>query len=184
LIQERKSAQNRGLPFLADLPMVGAAFRSVQEEVNEIELLITVTPELVDAMDPEEVPPCGPGESTESPCDKDLYFRGFIEVPKGYGVSCEGNNCSHGKCRNGRCQDCGHGVPQGVPGQYESIEPGIRMPGMPASPSVEAPISTARRTNPHIQQGRATRQTSTGPGINNNQSPPALIGPIGYDVLR
>lgn len=45
LVQTRIDAQERGLPFFGDLPLVGTAFRSVEEEVNEIELLILVTPE-------------------------------------------------------------------------------------------------------------------------------------------
>jgi pilus assembly protein CpaC len=186
LIQERTSSQNRGLPYLADLPFVGGAFRTVHEEVNEVELLIMVTPEFVDAMDPEEVPACGPGQATESPCDKDLYWKGYIEVPKGYGMSCDGINCHHGKCRHGRCnQGCNECGPAGsAPGQYETIDQGIRMPGMPAAPAATAPISTARRTNPHLQQGRATRQTSTSSSNNGGATSPALIGPIGYDVLK
>ena len=40
LVQTRVEAQERGLPFVSDLPFIGAAFRSVSEEVNEVELLI------------------------------------------------------------------------------------------------------------------------------------------------
>jgi len=82
LIQERLESQNRGLPWLADLPWAGAAFRRVTEEVNEIELLVMVTPELVGALDPHEVPQCMPGTRTTSPSDVDLYWRGHLEVPK------------------------------------------------------------------------------------------------------
>ncbi|NIL97684.1 MAG: histidine kinase, partial [Planctomycetales bacterium] len=81
LIQNRVEAENRGLPILADLPYLGVPFRRVEETNNEIELLIMVTPELVEAMDAEEVPPLGPGMHTVSPPDCDLYWRGHIEVP-------------------------------------------------------------------------------------------------------
>ena len=81
LIQTRVEAQERGLPFLGDLPYVGAAFRSVEEEVNEIELLILVTPEFADGMEPHEVPPCGPGMETVSPSNCQLYFGSHLEVP-------------------------------------------------------------------------------------------------------
>ena len=53
LIQNRKEAQNVGVPVLADMPWIGAAFRKVEETDNEIELLIMVRPELVDALDPD-----------------------------------------------------------------------------------------------------------------------------------
>jgi pilus assembly protein CpaC len=82
LLQYRTEAQNKGIPWVADLPWFGAAFRRVHEEVNEIELLVLVTPELVDAMDCDEVPPCGPGMHSVSPCDTDMYWRGYIEVPR------------------------------------------------------------------------------------------------------
>ena len=81
LVQTRVEGQERGLPFLGDLPYVGAAFRQVVEEVNEIELLIMVTPEYVDGMDPHEVPPCGPGMESVSPTNCQLYFGGHLEVP-------------------------------------------------------------------------------------------------------
>ena len=81
LVQTRVEAQERGLPFLSDLPYVGTAFRRVEESVNEIELLIMVTPEFVDGIDPHEVPPCGPGMETVSPSNCQLYFGGHLEVP-------------------------------------------------------------------------------------------------------
>ena len=52
------------------------------ERRNEVELLIFVTPEFCEAMDPNEVPPCGPGQLTTPPTDCELYFRGYIEVPE------------------------------------------------------------------------------------------------------
>ena len=82
LVETRVEAQRRGVPFLSDVPYIGAAFRRVAEQNNDIELLILVTPELVDAMNPEEVPPCGPGTQTASPSDWELYMKGYIEVPR------------------------------------------------------------------------------------------------------
>ncbi|MEN1679503.1 MAG: pilus assembly protein N-terminal domain-containing protein [Planctomycetota bacterium] len=81
LIQRRTEAINRGLPILADMPVLGMPFRRVTEDVNEIELLIMVTPEFVDAMDPHEVPRCYPGSGTMSPNNHELYCEGKIEVP-------------------------------------------------------------------------------------------------------
>lgn len=49
LIQERIESQNRGIPWVSDLPVVGLPFRKVRDERNEIELLVMVTPHLVDA---------------------------------------------------------------------------------------------------------------------------------------
>jgi pilus assembly protein CpaC len=81
LIQERIESSHRGMPYVSDLPVIGIPFRRVQEQVNEIESLVLVTPDFADAMDPHEVPPCGPGMETMSPSNSDLYCRGLIEVP-------------------------------------------------------------------------------------------------------
>jgi pilus assembly protein CpaC len=128
LIQHRVEAQNRGLPWLADLPWLGAAFRRVDEEMNEIELVITVRPELVDALDPHQVPQCGPGETLTSPNDVDLFWRGYLEVPR-----C----CQDGSCLNCRGQE-------GMPAGYQdlppiSIEPPATAPTTaPAPPAIDA----------------------------------------------
>jgi pilus assembly protein CpaC len=81
LIQERIESQKRGLPYVMDLPVIGAPFRKVQEQVNEIENLVLVTPDFADAMDPQEVPQCGPGMETMSPSNCEFYWRGQLEVP-------------------------------------------------------------------------------------------------------
>jgi len=81
LVQNRVDASHRGFPVLADVPYLGAAFRSVQEENNEIELMIMVTPELAEAVNACDMPPCGPGLSTRSPNDWDLFLNGHLEVP-------------------------------------------------------------------------------------------------------
>ncbi len=90
LLQSRTEAQVRATPFLGELPYFGTFFRRVLERRNDIELLITVTPELVDAMDPHEVPVGGPGLNTTSPSDKELYKLGHIEVPNMLG----GDGCA------------------------------------------------------------------------------------------
>jgi Flp pilus assembly secretin CpaC len=69
------------LPFFGDLPYLGTFFRSNRELQNEVELLITVTPNFAGAMDPCEVPNGGPGLNTVSPTDRELYWKGYMEVP-------------------------------------------------------------------------------------------------------
>ena len=81
LLQSRTEAVTRATPFFGELPYVGVMFRRVREKRNDIELLITVTPELVEAMDPHEVPRGGPGLNSMSPSDCELYLKGHIEVP-------------------------------------------------------------------------------------------------------
>ncbi|WP_417739054.1 type II and III secretion system protein family protein [Rosistilla oblonga] len=82
LLQTRTETISTGPPFLISVPWIGTLFRHVESVENEIELLVTVTPELVDAMDPHEVMPGGPGVDTTVPSDTELYFKGYIEVPR------------------------------------------------------------------------------------------------------
>ena len=104
LVQTRVEAQERGLPFLSDLPFIGAAFRSVREQVNEIELLIMVTPEFVDGMEPHEVPQCGPGMETVSPSNCELYWGGHLEIPSA--GACGPGSCGAASYDTG-CSSCG-----------------------------------------------------------------------------
>lgn len=81
LLQIRTESQSVGIPGLADLPYLGAVFRSNREVQNEVELLILVTPNFASPMDCNEVPVGGPGFNSTSPLDKELYLKGYIEVP-------------------------------------------------------------------------------------------------------
>lgn len=195
LVQVRTEAVNRGLPWVSDLPYVGALFRRVREEVNEIELLILVTPELVSAMNCDEVPPGGPGLNTTRPTDHEFYFKGFLEVP--------------------RCD--AHGNPLGpnghLPGPIESGEPGVEelpAPALPATVHPQAiqgrPAAQPTTVRPRPAGRPAVRPTG-GDGVlptppRDRQNPPkansggnnlpaadrngepGLIGPIGYDVSK
>jgi pilus assembly protein CpaC len=94
LLQMRNESINSGLPFFSDLPYLGALFRTTRELQNEIELLITVTPNFAGPMDAHEVPMGGPGTSTTSPTERELYMKGYIEVPVG-------ENCLPGQGQSG-----------------------------------------------------------------------------------
>jgi pilus assembly protein CpaC len=89
LLQSRTESVTRSTPFFGELPVLGTMFRRVREQRNDIELLITVTPEIVDAMNPHEVPVGGPGLNSMSPSDHELYIKGHIEVPNLLGDDCE-----------------------------------------------------------------------------------------------
>jgi len=194
LVFTREDAVNRGIPFLADLPWAGAAFRRVSNTRNDVELLIFVTPEFCEALDANEVPPCGPGQLTTSPTDVELYFKGYLEVPK---------NC------NG--VDCGpHGAAGGPGSGYDELPAGNKL-GPPVPPpsagARKAPgnvkgYASGGRTRPGgaVGSGTPARPVSTtrpsdsdaynsyyGSGTPQKPSTtaqPALIGPLGYDDLK
>lgn len=194
LVQTRTEAHRRGVPWVAEVPYVGALFRRVREENNEIETLIMVTPELVDAMNACEVPPCGPGMRTSSPNDFQLYLRGHIEVP----------NVAAG---SGACHACAH-QGQAVPGAVGGNVP--PMPGMidsppevltapepaPAAPSPALPAPNAlspeprpklpggfpavpsKRNNPSQPKNPPAKPS----GSSGQAAMPKFMGPIGYDA--
>lgn len=81
LLQSRTEVITTGLPGLADIPYLGVLFRSNREVQNEVELLISVTPNFAGALEAHELPQGGPGLQTESPTDRDFYLKGHIEVP-------------------------------------------------------------------------------------------------------
>jgi pilus assembly protein CpaC len=128
LVQERTESVNRGLPYLSDLPVIGVPFRRTQNEVNEIELLILVTPEFVDPMDACDVQCGGPGYATTSPTNHDLYCNGYVEVPAHVNPRLGPYACNN-ECFgvNGGCNmSCGNGVNyRGMP----MITDGVTMPG-------------------------------------------------------
>jgi len=85
LIQSRIEAEKVGFPLLHDIPFLGNLFGRNEEENSEVELLVIVRPELVDALDPHEAQHIiGPGERTTSPTDCEFYGRGYIESPNCY----------------------------------------------------------------------------------------------------
>lgn len=108
LLQSRTESVTRATPFLGELPYIGTMFRRVREERNDIELLITVTPEFVSAMDPHEVPRGGPGLNSNSPNDCEFYLKGHMEVPNLLGDDCG-------------CSPSGDGYSTGVNQGYDSV---------------------------------------------------------------
>ncbi|MBI4592864.1 MAG: type II and III secretion system protein, partial [Candidatus Rokubacteria bacterium] len=47
LIRERRSVEDRGIPFLKDIPLIGLAFGAKAQTVNKTELLILITPRVI-----------------------------------------------------------------------------------------------------------------------------------------
>ena len=111
LISNRKTAVQQKVPFMGDLPYVGAWFSKKRYEDVETELVITVTPEYVAALRPDQKPQGYPGAFSGTPSDKEFYHYNMIEVPN-YGDECNlstdippfdcGGRCGTANC-NGSC---------------------------------------------------------------------------------
>ncbi len=172
LVQTRIEAQNRGLPVVSEVPYLGALFRRVREERNEIETLVLVTPELVEAMEPEEVPQCGPGMRTTSPSDCELYLKGFLEVPN----PCP--PCNNGNGFAGDAGDAGQPVPAGAASGNGATPPD--QPGAIGTAYFQRQAALAAGRSGPEGANRPLRSKassgSTGTGL------PGFGGPIGYDT--
>ncbi len=81
------------IPGLGDVPVLGALFRSVRYQRSQSELVILVTPEIVSAMDPHQVPPV-PGDELSDPNDFELYALGVLEGGRSDDESCRRNGDS------------------------------------------------------------------------------------------
>lgn len=73
LLQDNTSNTIAGFPFLKDIPILGALFRSTQFQRNESELVITVTAYLVESVG-NDTPLSLPSDGFEPSSDIDLYL--------------------------------------------------------------------------------------------------------------
>jgi pilus assembly protein CpaC len=173
LVESRTEAGITELPWIGEVPYLGVLFRKVHESVNEVELLVLVTPELVDAMDANEVPPCGPGMQTTSPSDWELFMRGHLEVPK----CCPPG----GPCPQGGDQPGGP-APDGM-----ILGPAEPLPTPPPADAAAGRQTTAggAASAPYNRYTSSKPSTSlaTAPAGPPN-GPPGFIGPVGYDVVK
>lgn len=158
LVQLRSESENRGLPWVSDLPYVGAAFRRVDNRTNEIELLILVTPELVEAVDADQLPPCGPGLNSADPTDVDLYWKGFLEVP---------NCCPGGSGGGPGCASCATSMLSTEPtGPWET----------PAAEGLPGMIMAPGQSGPGVPPPEAAASARAGNAVR----PPAAAAPARY----
>lgn len=190
LVFNKKDASVRGFPWLMDMPWVGSAFRRTSHQENELELIIMVTPEFCEAMDATEVPPCGPGQTSASPTDVELYYRGYLEVPK----PCGNGNCPPGFRGNGQGEGYdnlpspeagGQSARRPTPAQPSNY-PALRTATQPNSAAIGTGATPARTvsTSPSTTSRTNGSKPSSGSAKPANSKKPKLIGPLGYDDLR
>ncbi len=78
LLQNSQSDQNRQVPWLGDVPVLGTLFRSTRYKKNETELVIIVTPKLVQPVsDISEL--ASPLDGHMTPSDMELFLGGRVE---------------------------------------------------------------------------------------------------------
>lgn len=158
LLETSVQATNTKVPFVGDLPFIGPAFSRVSHEERESELVVLVTPRLVDALDCTQVPRRLPGRETRTPDDYELFLEGLIEAPRGqrqvwngrcynaaykcdptYGIfPAKGNICNPA---TGTCNPAGvqYGVPTTLPGALSA---------KPRSTPIEGTVTLAPEATP------------------------------------
>jgi pilus assembly protein CpaC len=78
LLQLTLDGTTSRIPGLGDLPILGPFFSNTTSSRVEKELIVLITPYLVEPMNPDQVPPI-PGDEVKAPNDLELYFLGRIE---------------------------------------------------------------------------------------------------------
>lgn len=166
------------VPYLGDIPKIGALlFSNKRSTMEETELLILVTPEIVRPMDAHEVPPV-PGFEVTPPTDHEFWKynmtegmpdTGYYQVPP-YGSGAIGTNVGYQHFNPGPANSLYSPVP--------TREGGFTAPGgpngptpLPAAPPTEVMpnFGTQYQTPPNGQQPNVSPQitgqrTSPPPG--------------------
>jgi pilus assembly protein CpaC len=202
LIQNKVIATISRVPVLGDLPYLSTLFSTSSYQENEEEMIILVTPRLVDPVDCTKIPKYLPGRETRSPSDFELFLEGIMEAPRGvrnvrplhpkgphmYAENIGQIPCSDGSCnRGGGCStgNCGT-IPSVTTANYTPrTSPPMAMPSFPSIPTsnyreIDMPTPTPLPSN-------LNPVVPTSPGIpmtpRQFDSPPVLppinVGPAG-----
>lgn len=83
LIQNTVNSTIQRVPVLGNLPFLGVAFTNKSYNELEEEMLILVTPRLVDGISCTQIPKNLPGRETRNPDDFELFLEGIMEAPRG-----------------------------------------------------------------------------------------------------
>jgi len=169
LLETQVQATTQKIPYLGDFPILSWPFSYTSMQEVETELLVLLTPRLVEPLDCAQVPRRVPGNETRVPDDYELFLEQIIEAPRGQrqvwngkcynaawkcdpsadkfpcvGNLCVGTNSSH--CRSGSCAT-GASMPNGgaysvlsAPGSVSPASMPVAMPS-PATPAARMPTT-------------------------------------------
>jgi pilus assembly protein CpaC len=206
LIQNIQRGSTRKVPVLGDIPFLGVAFSGKEFEEVETELVVMVTPHLVDPMDCSQSPKVLPGMETRRPDDFELFLEGILEAPRGQREVCPGgiykapykngptasvfpcglnNGCGTGSCGTG---SCGAGCANGSNGSM--IHVGSAAPG--STPQTPTPLPKGTAVETAAPMPKATTESTPAPlpkaaieaappPLPAESAPPANLPPAGGD---
>jgi pilus assembly protein CpaC len=186
LLQNVIDGATTKIPVLGDLPFVGAGFRKVTYRETEVELLVIVTPHVIDPLDCNQRPPRLPGQETRTPTDFELFLEGILEAPRGQRELCPDGHYKpahywapahcypYGTPKPG-CGNCSKGC-YGTPGVNGGYGNGgyVRQGNVPPV-MAEQPQMNPQDTNPVPQ----TVSPAALPESNQSQTDQAPMPPVG-----
>ena len=205
LIQHQVQASMLKVPILGDIPFLNPFFSSKSYQETEEEVLVIVTPWLVDPESCDQRPKILPGEETRRPDDFELFLEGIIEAPRGPRQACQdhcyvapyksspSNNTfpcagptalNGGGCGKGGCGMNGSALPPGG-SIYGQTSPSSQM--VPPGSLMSAPPGFVPGTGPMPRTDGGTFGARTQPGAPGGEEtssppvnePPAASGPVG-----
>jgi pilus assembly protein CpaC len=90
LIQHQVMASAEKVPVLGEVPFFGVFFSTKSYNETEQELIVLVTPHLVDGQSCDQRTALLPGQETRTPDDFELFLEGILEAPRGSRQICPG----------------------------------------------------------------------------------------------
>jgi pilus assembly protein CpaC len=172
LVAQREVNSSQKLPFLGELPHIGAAFSRKSSEESETELVILITPEYVAPAPAAQFAHGGPGTFTDTPVDRELFLHGLMEIPK------QGDECAFcpnciggGICRDPNCQHCisGKGCVSATERNGTDSETLVTPGGR--APAKAVPVSSPSTSKPKTQLPSTSKSKSARSGSSGLISP-------------
>lgn len=177
LFGRQESAMNTRIPLLGEIPVIGEfLFHTKRATEDENELIMLATPELVRAMDAEQVPPL-PGHYVTHPDDYDFFRYNRIEGNPDLGyyqLLPYGNG-------QGPAQDVGHNFfnPAQQGGQIAPQATGGYAPGSNTTPMYSQPQLPVYQSPPPVYQGVQLSPTPAPTQISTTPRSQAISRPAG-----
>jgi pilus assembly protein CpaC len=177
LLQNTVQGTTSRIPFIGDLPFVGAAFSRKNYMAEEEELLFLVTPHLVDAMDSAQVPKSLPGMETRNPDDFELFLEGILEAPHGcrkpfenghYVPAFKGPNALQYPCGASNGSSCG-GRCEGCVTPRTTLETPARFTNSPAALPATAPVNNVEALPVKRTSSEEPGAPVIGPGVTSGE---------------
>ena len=106
LIQHTSTGTTNKVPVLGQLPFLGTFFSTKTYSEEETELVVLVTPHLVDAQSCDQLTKVLPGQETRSPDDFELFLEGILEAPRGTAGHLPGNPVCSEPSKSARRRTC------------------------------------------------------------------------------